>query len=140
MPRGPVPAEFHDLLESNAFAFVSTLGKDGEPQITPIWFLWDGENLKISLLEGRQKLRNLRRDNRIAVAIAHPSNPYRYLEIRGRVERIEPDVDDTVISAISTKYSGRPYEPEAGDGERYVATITVERHTYQEPFTLPPPA
>ena len=91
MPKGPIPASFHDLLNSTAFAFVSTLGKSGEPQVNPIWFLWDGERILLSLIDGKQKYVNLQRDGRIAVAIAHPSDPYRYLEVRGRVDRIEPD-------------------------------------------------
>jgi PPOX class probable F420-dependent enzyme len=138
MPRGPVPASFHDLLESTAFAFVSTLGKDGEPQVNPVWFLWDGERLQLGMVEGRQKYVNVKRDPRIAIAIANPANPYRYLEIRGRVDTLEPDVDDEIMSAISRKYSGQPYNPEAEDGARFVATVTVERYTAQD--LLAPPA
>ena len=61
-----IPAEFHGLLASRAVAFVGTIGKHGEPQMTPIWFLWDGERVRLSLVEGRQKLRNLQRDPRIS--------------------------------------------------------------------------
>jgi nitroimidazol reductase NimA-like FMN-containing flavoprotein (pyridoxamine 5'-phosphate oxidase superfamily) len=60
-----IPEAFHDLLRSRAVAFVSTIGKGGAPLITPLWFLWDGGRVRISLVEGRQKLRNLRRDLRI---------------------------------------------------------------------------
>ena len=70
-----IPELFHDMLNSRAVAFVSTIGKRGEPQVTPLWFLWDGARVRISLVEGRQKLRNLRRDPRIAMAIADPARP-----------------------------------------------------------------
>lgn len=132
MPRGPIPNSFHDLLESQAFAFVSTLGRNGEPQVNPIWFLWDGDRLRLGLVAGRQKYVNLVRDHRIAIAIANPANPYRYLEVRGRVDQIEPDRGDEIMSAISRKYTGQPYAPEPGDGARFVATVTVERYTSQE--------
>ena len=137
MPKGPIPAAFHDLLESTAFAFVSTLGKAGEPQVNPIWFLWDGEHILLSLMEGKQKYLNLERDPRIAIAIAHPSDPYRYLEVRGRVASIALDKDDVVFEAISTKYTGSTFNLEPPDTRRYVATVEVERHTYQEPVSIP---
>lgn len=137
MPRGPIPEAFHDLLESKAFAFVSTLGKTGEPQVNPVWFIWDGTNIRISLMEGKQKYLNLRRDGRIAIAIANPRDPYRYLEVRGHVQSIEPDANDEVFSAISMKYTGSPFSLEEEGIARYVATVTVERHTYQEPVNIP---
>lgn len=59
-----IPVTVHELLTSTAVAFVSTLGKRDEPQVTPLWFLWDGESVRITLFDGRQKLRNLRRDSR----------------------------------------------------------------------------
>ena len=137
MPTGPIPESFHDLLESRAFAFVSTLGKGGEPQVTPIWFLWDGERLTFGVLEDRQKFRNLRRDNRVAIAIAHPSNPYRYLEVRGRVTGMVIDADDAVFNAISMKYTGQPFDASRESSARYVATVEVERHTSQDPSEAP---
>lgn len=137
MPKGPIPESFHDLLESRAFAFVSTLGKSGEPQVNPIWFLWDGANIRFGLLDGRQKLLNLTRDNRIAIAIANPADPYRYLEVRGRVVEIVPDEGDAVFNAISIKYTGRPFDAERETFARFVATAEVERHTFQDPADAP---
>ena len=137
MPRGAIPESFHDLLESRAFAFVSTLGKGGEPQVTPIWFLWDGDRLRFGVLEGRQKYRNLERDNRIAIAIAHPANPYRYLEVRGRVTELVEDVNDTVFNAVSLKYTGQPFDASKESLARFVATVEVERHTFQDPSEAP---
>jgi PPOX class probable F420-dependent enzyme len=138
MPRGPIPPEFTGLLESQAFAFVATLGKTGEPQVTPVWFLWDGANVNLSLMEGQQRYLNLARDNRIAVAIAHPADPYRYLEIRGRVT-LTPDEDDALFKAISRKYTGTDFSLEPPGTVRYAARVTVERHTFQAPVNLKPP-
>lgn len=137
MPKGPIPSSFHDLLESTAFAFVSTLGKSGEPQVNPIWFLWKDGQIRIGLIEGKQKYVNLRRDNRIAIAIAHPSDPYRYLELRGHVATIEEDEDDAVFNAISIKYTGSHFSLEPEGTRRFVATVEVDRYTYQEPVDIP---
>jgi PPOX class probable F420-dependent enzyme len=130
MPKGPIPPEFHDLLESDAFAFVSTLGKGGEPQVNPVWFIWDGSHILVSLYEKAQKYVNLTRDNRVAVAITHSANPYRYVEVRGRVV-IEPDRDDEVFKTISAKYTGGEYSAEPAGTTRYVGRIEVERYTFQ---------
>ncbi len=139
MPRGPIPATFHGLLASTAFAFVSTLGKTGEPQVNPVWFLWTGTHIQIGLMAGAQKYVNLVRDRRIAIAIAHPDNPYRYLEVRGHIGPIKPDIDDAVFTAISTKYTGGPFSLEEEGIARFVATVEVERYTFQDSDGIPSP-
>ena len=137
MPRGPIPEEFHDLLGSNAFAFVSTLGAGGEPHVNPVWFLWNGLRIRISLMPGTQKYLNLTRDPRIAVAIAHPANPYRYLEVRGRIGPTEHDTNDAVFNAISTKYTGGVFSLEEARTNRFVGTVEVERYTFQDSQGIP---
>ena len=131
MPKGPIPERFHHLLESDGFAYVSTIGKQGEPQTNPIWYWWDGKNILISLYPGSQKFENLKRDPRISVAISHPTDPYRYVEARGRVT-IEPDEGDAVFSRISRKYTGGDYSAEEEGTPRFVARVEVARHTFQE--------
>lgn len=138
MPKGPIPTEFHNLLASQAFAFVATLGKEGAPQVNPVWFLWRDGLVHLSLIDGNQRHLNLSRDSRIAVAIAHPADPYRYLEIRGKVELL-PDQDDVIFKAISRKYTGSEFNMESPDTVRQVAVIHVEHHTFQPPVDLLPP-
>jgi PPOX class probable F420-dependent enzyme len=82
-----VPTSYEDLLTTPALAHVATIGPDGAPQVTPVWFDWDGARLLLALAPDRQKMRNLRRDPRLAVSIVDPANAYRYLEIRGRLRR-----------------------------------------------------
>ncbi len=139
MPKGPIPETFNHLLESTAFAFVSTLGKTGAPQVNPIWFIWTGTHIQIGLMPGTQKYVNLVRDDRIAIAIAHPDNPYRYLEVRGQVRPLEPDVDDAVFNAISIKYTGGPFSLEAVGTARFVGTVEVDRYTFQDSDGIPSP-
>ena len=49
MPKGPVPARFHDILQSTTVAHLATIGADGRPQVNPVWFLWDGEHVLLSV-------------------------------------------------------------------------------------------
>ena len=122
---------FHELLRSRAVAFVSTIGRSGEPHVTPLWFLWDGERVRISLVEGRQKLRNLRRDPRIAVAIADPARPTFYLELRGTVSELVPDPGLELERAIAEKYTGSWEDVEPPGAVRYVTSVVVDRTTSQ---------
>jgi PPOX class probable F420-dependent enzyme len=126
-----IPEAFHELLSSRAVAFVSTIGRGGEPQVTPQWFLWDGESVRISLVEGRQKLRNLRRDPRIAVAIADPAVPTFYLELRGTVSELVADTGLELERAIAEKYTGSWEDVEPPGAVRYATSVVVERTTSQ---------
>ena len=126
-----IPAEFHGLLSSTAVAFVGTLGKSGEPHVTPSWFLWDGERVRISLVEGRQRLRNLRRDPRLSLTVVDPARPTFYLELRGRIDELAPDPELALERAIAEKYAGAWTDVEPPGTPRYATSIVVERTTSQ---------
>lgn len=129
--RAEIPEGYRDLLESTALVHVATLGPDGEPQNNPVWFGWDGENIQISQTKTRQKYRNLHREPRLALSIVDPENPYRYLEIRGEVDRIEEDPDNDFINAMAKKYMGRDEYPFHQPGDERVVVHVTPRHTTQ---------
>src|SRR6266853_110742 len=83
-----IPEKYRDLFQKRAFANLGTLMPDGSPQVTPVWVDLDGEHVIFNSAKGRQKDRNVRRNPHVALAIMDPENPYRYLEIRGRVAEI----------------------------------------------------
>jgi len=126
-----IPEEFHELLRSNVIAIVATLGKNGEPQATPLWFLWDGERVSFSLVEGRQKLKNLRRDARISVVISNPEKPTWYLELRGRVDEFVEDPERDLERRIAIKYVGHDADIEPPGTMRYATRVLVEKVTSQ---------
>lgn len=117
-----------DLLESNALAHVATVGPRGEPQVNPVWFGWDGIHLRFSQTTTRQKYKNVQREPRIALSIVDPANPYRYLEIRGKVVAVEPDPEFAFIDSMAKKYLGQDKYPwnQPGD-ERVVIVVAPER-------------
>jgi PPOX class probable F420-dependent enzyme len=86
-----VPASHADLLTRPLFAHLATVRPDGAPQSSVMWFAWDGERIRMTHTNQRQKFRNLQHEPRIALSIADPDNEYRYLEVRGVVESIEDD-------------------------------------------------
>lgn len=118
-----IPETHSDLLHTAILAHVATIGPDGEPQVNPVWFDWDGEHIRISLTTSRQKFRNLARDQRIALSIADPDNNFRYLEIRGVVTQIEPDTDLAFINSMAQRYIGRDYPWPRPEDERVIVYI-----------------
>src|SRR3954454_501683 len=96
----------------------------------PVWFGWDGTLISFSQTKTRQKLKNLQRDNRIALSIVDPINPYRYLEIRGKVIDFIDDPDKAFIDSMAKKYLGEDKYPWSQPGdERVIVVIEPERVT-----------
>jgi PPOX class probable F420-dependent enzyme len=126
-----IPEGYEDLLKSTALAHVATLGPHSEPQSNPVWFDWDGEHVKFSQTKARQKYRNLQRDPRIALSIVDPENPYRYLEIRGEVTRVEEDLNIDFISSMAKKYLGLDRYPYHQPGDERVVVFVRPEHTNQ---------
>ena len=104
----PIPDKYLDLFQKKAFAHVATLMPDGNPQVTPVWVDYDGTHVRINSARGRVKDKNLSRDPRVALAIQDPDNPYRYLQVRGRVVEITEQGADEHINKLSQKYVGKP--------------------------------
>ncbi len=126
-----IPDSHLNLLTSTAVANVATIGPDGAPQVNPVWFEWDGTNLRFGQVTTRQKLRNLRRDPRIAVSIVDPDNPIRYLEIRG-IARLEPDPELELTHRLGKKYLGLDRFPYLQPGEERVQVVVEPRRvTFQ---------
>jgi PPOX class probable F420-dependent enzyme len=115
------PASHRDLLEAQ-FASLATIGPDGLPQLTEIWFLHDDGELKLSLNTSRRKTRNLRRRPQCSLLILDLENPYRYLEVRGNA-RIEPDDDYAFARLVGAKYDADLSVHDGPGDSRVVVTV-----------------
>lgn len=136
-----IPASHSDLLDSTTLAYLATIGPKGEPQVSAVWFTWDGTQLLFALSKKRQKSRNLMRDPRVAVAVADPANPYRALEIRGKVVRVEPDSDFRSIDAASRKYLGQDAtDTERGPADERIVVFVEPERVIPFPSQQDPPA
>jgi len=99
-----IPEKFMDLVREPALAHLATVLKDGSLHVTPVWFDYDGDYVRINSVKGRVKDRNMRNQPRVALCIVDPKNPYRYLEIRGRVAEITEEGAAEHIDALARKY------------------------------------
>ena len=121
-----IPEEFRDLLERPSFAQLGTIRPDGTPQVNPMMFEWDGSRLRFSHKSNRQKFRNIAHNPYIAASIPDPDDPYRYVEVRGRVEDVSPDTDGAFLRRIDARYRDpdrKAAPPDATD--RVVITVVV---------------
>jgi PPOX class probable F420-dependent enzyme len=107
-----IPDKYLDLLgQKKAFANLATLMQDGSPQVTPVWFDYTGGAIRVNTAKGRVKARNLKTGSPVALAIMDPDNPYRYLQIRGRVSRVVEAGADARIDSLAKKYLGKDKYP-----------------------------
>jgi len=123
-----IPDKYRDLFTKRAFASLATLMPDASPQVTPVWVDLEGDLVLVNTAKGRQKDKNMRRDPRVALAIIDPDNPYRYLEIRGRIAEITEDGADAHIDRMAKKYLGVDKYPYRQPTEtRVIFKIRAER-------------
>jgi PPOX class probable F420-dependent enzyme len=108
-----VPDSHSDLLldEKRAFAFLATIMQDGTPQVTPLWFDREGELIRVNTAKGRVKYHNMKERPTVAIAIMDPDDPYRYLQIRGKVVEATEEGARQHIDRLSWKYRGEPKYP-----------------------------
>lgn len=127
-----IPEEYLDLFEKNAFADLATVMPDGSPQVTPVWVEYDGNHVIINSAKGRQKDRNMRRSPRVAMSLIDPDDPYRYLEVRGRVDDITENGADEDIDRLARKYMDVDEYPFRQEGEvRVTYRIRPTHATYR---------
>jgi PPOX class probable F420-dependent enzyme len=104
----PIPDKFLDLLhEKKAFAHLATIMPDGTPQVTPVWFDYTGGAIRVNTAKGRVKARNMQEGAPVALSILDPDNPYRYIQIRGRVRRASEQGAGEHIDSLAKKILAR---------------------------------
>jgi PPOX class probable F420-dependent enzyme len=117
------PASHADLLDAQV-ATLTTIGSDGLPQMTEVWFVHSDGELKMSLNTARLKTKNLRARPECGLLLLDLSNPYRYLAVRGRA-RVEPDDDYAFAAQVGAKYGGADLRKHDGPGDTRVV-VTIE--------------
>ena len=125
-----IPPHLQDLLtdDTKAYLHLATTMPDGTPQVTPVWFNTDGAHILLNTARGRVKARNMSARPSVACLIVDPKDPYRYLQIRGKVvEETEEGADDH-IRDLALKYRGKR-EFEIGDDTRVIYKVRPD-HVY----------
>ena len=113
--------QIKNLFDGKNFAFLSTLMKDGAPQVTPVWIDVEDGNILVNTALGRVKHRNVSRDPRVALSIIDQNNQYNMVTIRGEVtEQITGDKAEKHIDKLAKKYIGKDKYPWRSKTEKRV--------------------
>jgi PPOX class probable F420-dependent enzyme len=125
MANKSIPESHRDLLDAE-FATLATVGDDGYPQLSEVWFLSQGDQISLSLNTARQKLRNMETDPACTLLILDVANPYRYVEIRGTAI-VEPDDDMEFARQVGAKYEADLREHDVPGDRRVIVRIVPVR-------------
>ncbi|UQU62730.1 PPOX class F420-dependent oxidoreductase [Couchioplanes caeruleus] len=120
------PQSHADLLDEPTFAHLATVRPDGSPQSSVMWFAWDGDRIRMTHTKTRQKFRNLANEPRVALSIADPRDPYRFLEIRGVLEDVTDDDEQASFYRSLQERYGMVYPIPDAD-VRVIMTIRPEK-------------
>jgi PPOX class probable F420-dependent enzyme len=112
-----------DLLDRRVFASFATLNPDGGPQLSTMWVTRDGDDVLVGTLRGRQKERNLRRDNRVSLMLTDPEDGESYVEIRGTATFTATGARE-LMDKLSHKYRDKPFPVEPPEKVRVIVRIT----------------
>ena len=82
------PKERDEFLANERTCRVASIGRDGSPHVTPLWFAWDGTSLWLTSIVRSQRWSDLQRDNRVSVIVdaGGPFTELRGVELRGAAE------------------------------------------------------
>ena len=130
MADSTIPEKYRDLFSKRAFASLATLMPNGDVQVTPVWVDAENGNLIFNSARGRVKDKNVRRDPRVTLTLIDPDNPYRYLEVRGRVVDITEKGAAQHIDKLAKKYLGVDKYPYAKPGEVRVLYRVKPEHVH----------
>lgn len=127
--RVDMPKKYLDLLTTKpVLAHLSTLMKDGRPQVTPIWFSYEDGVIALNSAKGRVKDVNMRARPSVALSIVDPDNAFRYVQIMGTVTEITEQGADNHIDLLAQKYLDKPRYPWRDPGEvRVIYRVVPER-------------
>jgi PPOX class probable F420-dependent enzyme len=113
------------LLRRPSPCYLATSMPDGSPQVTQVWVDTDGKHVLINSVQGHVKVSNIARDPRVALAIADPDAPARYVQVRGRVREVTTEGAVDHIEKLAQKYLGTPY-PWYGGRDQVRVNLVIE--------------
>ncbi len=113
------PEETERFLKEPHIVDLATVRPDGSPQVTPVWYQYDGGRLLVLADPSSIKVRNIRKDPRVSMSIATHWEPYKYVLVNGTAE-ISDEWDPELLWKMAVNYKGTL------GGEQYAARVEKE--------------
>ena len=126
-----IPDSHKDILapEKKAFAHLALVNSKGEPHVTPMWFDYDGEHVIFNTARGRVKDKIMRKHPSIAFSVQDPANPYRYIQVRGKIVSDTEEGGYDSICDLAHKYHGKREYPKREGEVRVIYKVKPEATT-----------
>lgn len=106
-----IPETYRDLLERPVFVSLATMLPNGQPHVTPVWADFDGTHIRVNTSLSRQKYKDMRARPQVTLMAFDPANPYRYIEVRGKVAHITEEGAAEHIDKLAKDYMGKDRYP-----------------------------
>jgi PPOX class probable F420-dependent enzyme len=126
-----IPKDYAHLLELPIYGHLGTIRPDDTVQVNPMWFLFDGEHIRFTHTTTRAKYRNLQHNPSMSISLIDPANPFRYLEVRGRLVEVIPDPTGVFYVTLGRRYGNDAQTPPADSADRVILVMSVEHITKQ---------
>lgn len=122
-----IPKDKRDLFEKPAIATIATMLPNGHPQVTPVWADYDGMYVLVVTRKGTRKHKNVQQNPAVTVTIIDPDDNYRYVEVRGEVEKMPEDGALEFSDRQAQRYWGVDEYPFERDTSRVLFHIRPDR-------------
>lgn len=122
-----IPDALRDLLENPNYGALGTVRPDGTAQVNPMWFEFDGEHVLFTHTTTRQKYRNLQANPSMSFMVFDPDQPYRYIEVRGRLVDEVPDPEGAFYVRLGQRYGNAGQQPPPDRANRVILKMSVEK-------------
>jgi PPOX class probable F420-dependent enzyme len=122
-----IPDDFVALLTDPNYGVLGTIRPDDTVQVNPMWFEFDGEVIRFTHTTRRAKFRNLQHNPSMSLVVMDPANPYRYLEVRGRLSEVVPDPTGDFYVVLGKRYGNAGQEAPPDSADRVILVMTIEK-------------
>jgi PPOX class probable F420-dependent enzyme len=124
-----IPDDLADLLERPLYGSLGTVRPDGTVQVNPMWFEFDGENVRFTHTTFRAKYRNLQANPSMSLLVTDPEIPQRYLEVRGALAQVIPDPEGAFFVRLGQRYGTPDQQPPADRADRVILVMAITKTT-----------
>jgi PPOX class probable F420-dependent enzyme len=122
-----IPDALRDLLENPNYGALGTVRPDGTVQVNPMWFEFDGEHVLFTHTTTRQKYRNLQANPSMSFMVFDPDQPYRYIEVRGRLVDEVPDPEGAFYVRLGQRYGNAGQQPPPDRANRVILKMSIDK-------------
>ncbi|HEY1531982.1 MAG TPA: PPOX class F420-dependent oxidoreductase [Galbitalea sp.] len=126
-----IPANYERLLIEPFYGSLGTIRPDDTVQVSPMWFLYDGDTIRFTHTTKRAKYRNLQHNPSMSLAVFDPENEYHYVEVRGRLTEVIPDPTGSFYIVLGKRYGNADQQPPADSADRVILVMSIEHAAHQ---------